>query len=34
VKEVQMSVEEQERELAQFFTHPTGLPLRFIPRCH
>jgi hypothetical protein len=34
VKEVQMSEEEQERELAQFFSHPTGLPLRFIPRGH
>jgi hypothetical protein len=34
VKAVQMSVEEQEREMAIFFPPPTGLPLRFIPRVH
>jgi hypothetical protein len=32
VKEVQMSVEEQERKMGLFFPPPTGLPLRFIPR--
>jgi hypothetical protein len=34
VKEVQMSVEEQERKMSLFFPPPTGLPLRFIPRGH
>lgn len=32
VKEVRMTVEEQERVTAPMFPHPTGIPLQFIPR--
>jgi hypothetical protein len=32
VKEVKISVEEQERKMSAVFPHPTGLPARFIPR--
>jgi hypothetical protein len=32
VKEVKISVEEQERKMAPIYPHPTGLPARFISR--
>jgi hypothetical protein len=32
VKEVKMSIEEQERKMAPVFPHPTGIPARFISR--
>jgi hypothetical protein len=32
VREVKISVEEQERQMAPVFPHPTGIPARFIPR--
>jgi hypothetical protein len=32
VKEVKISVEEQERKMTPIFPHPTGIPARFFPR--